>query len=92
MKTQRTAPAETAKPVEPVAVSERSALNRCATFPFAQTGLKALAMLAVAGFLAACGSVSVSHGAGDAAGSSQGASGITVFGDIDMGVTRQRSR
>lgn len=54
--------------------------------------LATLVCLAAAGVLAGCGAAPMSSGSGDASSTQQGASGITVFGEIDAGVTRQRSR
>jgi hypothetical protein len=54
----------------------------------------ALVALAVAGALGGCTSTPGSARSSDPASPQQrqGASGITVFGDIDVGVTRERSR
>ena len=55
----------------------------------------ALVALAVAGALAGCGSTSTSAARSSDPASQQppqGASGVTVFGDIDVNVTRERSR
>ena len=49
-----------------------------------------LAVLALAGALGGCTSTPGSARSGDAAGAQQGTSGITVYGTIDMGVTRSR--
>lgn len=54
--------------------------------------LATLVCLAAAGVLAGCGGAPMSSGSGDASSTQQGARGITVFGEIDAGVTRQRSR
>ncbi|MCL5740253.1 MAG: hypothetical protein ACYCXC_18105 [Acidovorax defluvii] len=70
-------------------------MKRCcapAASPVWRTVRLALAAVATAGVLAGCSSVPAASSAGDAARSQQGASGITVFGDIDVGVTRQRTR
>lgn len=52
----------------------------------------ALVALAVAGALGGCASTSGSARSSDPASPQRGASGVTVFGDIDVGVTRERSR
>ncbi len=52
----------------------------------------ALVALAVAGALGGCSSTSGSARSSDPASPQQGASGVTVFGDIDVGVTRERTR
>ena len=54
----------------------------------------ALVALAVAAVLGGCSSTPGSARSSDPASpqSSQGASGVTVFGDIDVGVTRERTR
>lgn len=57
-----------------------------------RAALATLVALATAGVLAGCGSAPTSSGSGDASSTQQGTRGITVFGDIDAGVTRQRSR
>lgn len=70
-------------------------MKRCcapAASPVWRTVQLALAAVATAGVLAGCSSMPAASSAGDAARSQQGASGITVFGDIDVGVTRQRTR
>ena len=56
--------------------------------------LAALAALAVAGALGGCSSTAGSARSGDPASQQQpqGASGVTVFGDIDVGVTKERTR
>ena len=53
-----------------------------------------LAALAVAGALGGCSSTAGSAISGDPASQQQpqGASGVTVFGDIDVGVTKERTR
>ena len=59
-----------------------------------------LAALAVAGALGGCTSTAGSARSSDPAGQDaaaagrevQGASGVTVFGDIDVGVTKERTR
>lgn len=53
-----------------------------------------LAALAVAGALGVCSSTAGSARSGDPASQQQpqGASGVTVFGDIDVGVTKERTR
>ena len=53
-----------------------------------------LAALAVAGALGGCSSTAGSARSGDPARQQQpqGASGVTVFGDIDVGVTKERTR
>ncbi|UCV01609.1 hypothetical protein KI609_21815 [Acidovorax radicis] len=48
--------------------------------------------VAAAGVLAGCSSAPAASSAGDAARTQQGASGVTVFGEIDVGVARQRTR
>jgi len=70
-------------------------MKRCcapAASPIWRTVRLALAAVATAGVLAGCSSVPAASSASDAARSQQDASGITVFGDIDVGVTRQRTR
>ncbi|KRD22204.1 hypothetical protein ASE39_07470 [Acidovorax sp. Root267] len=54
----------------------------------------ALVALAVAGALGGCTSTPGSARSSDPASPqpSQGASGVTVFGDIDVGVSRERTR
>ncbi|MBL7087717.1 MAG: hypothetical protein ISS20_02805 [Acidovorax sp.] len=54
----------------------------------------ALAAMAVAGALSGCGSTSGVARSSDPASQQQpqGASGVTVFGDIDVNVTRERTR
>ena len=52
----------------------------------------ALAALVVAGALAGCSSTSGSARSSDPASPQRGASGVTVFGDIDVGVTKERTR
>lgn len=54
----------------------------------------ALVALAVAGALGGCSSTPGSARSSDPASQQpqQGASGVTVFGDIDVGVTRGRAR
>ncbi|MBV7541503.1 hypothetical protein [Acidovorax sp. sic0104] len=54
----------------------------------------ALAALAVVGALGGCSSTSGSARSSDPASQQprQGASGVTVFGDIDVNVTRERTR
>ncbi|MDH4465450.1 hypothetical protein [Acidovorax sp.] len=52
----------------------------------------ALVALAVAGALGGCSSTPGSARSSDPASPQQGASGVTVFGDIDVGVTRERTR
>ena len=54
----------------------------------------ALVVLAIAGALGGCTSTAGSARSSDPASQqqSQGASGVTVFGDIDVNVTRERSR
>jgi hypothetical protein len=54
----------------------------------------ALVALAVVGALGGCSSTPGSARSGDPASQQQpqGASGVTVFGDIDVNVTRERSR
>ena len=56
--------------------------------------LAALAALAVAGALGGCSSTAGSARSSDPASQQQpqGASGVTVFGDIDVGVTKERTR
>jgi hypothetical protein len=53
-----------------------------------------LAALAVAGALGGCSSTAGYARSGDPASQQQpqGASGVTVFGDIDVGVTKERTR
>ena len=53
-----------------------------------------LAALAVAGALGGCSSTAGSARSSDSASQQQpqGASGVTVFGDIDVGVTKERTR
>lgn len=53
-----------------------------------------LAALAVAGALGGCSSTTGSARSSDPASQQQpqGASGVTVFGDIDVGVTKERTR
>lgn len=53
----------------------------------------ALVALAVVGALGGCSSTAGSGRSSDPANQQpQGASGVTVFGDIDVNVTRERSR
>lgn len=52
----------------------------------------ALVALAVVGALGGCSSTPGSARSSDPASPQQGASGVTVFGDIDVGVTRERTR
>jgi hypothetical protein len=54
----------------------------------------ALAALAVSGALGGCSSTASSARSSDPASQQQpkGASGVTVFGDIDVGVTKERTR
>ena len=54
----------------------------------------ALVAFAVAGALGGCSSTSGSARSSDPASQQQpqGASGVTVFGDIDVGVTKERTR
>lgn len=54
----------------------------------------ALVALAVVGVLGGCSSTAGSARSGDPASQQQpqGASGVTVFGDIDVGVTKERTR
>ena len=54
----------------------------------------ALGVLALAGALGGCTSTAGSARSSDPASQQQpqGASGVTVFGDIDVNVTRERSR
>lgn len=54
----------------------------------------ALVALAVAGALVGCSSTAGSARSSDPASQQQprGASGVTVFGDIDVSVTRERTR
>ncbi|MBU0749761.1 MAG: hypothetical protein KKB95_14210 [Gammaproteobacteria bacterium] len=51
-----------------------------------------LVAAAVVGALAGCSSTSGSARSSDPASPQQGSSGVTVFGDIDVGVTRERTR
>ena len=59
-------------------------------------GCWALAVAVLAGALAGCGSTSTAGAARSSDPASQqprqGASGVTVFGDIDVNVTRERTR
>ena len=48
--------------------------------------------LAVVGALGGCGSTPGPARSSDPASPQRGASGVTVFGDIDVGVTRERTR
>ena len=62
---------------------------------FAQGLLRTtLVALAVAGVLGGCSSTAGSARSSDPASQQQpqGASGVTVFGDIDVGVTKERTR
>ena len=52
----------------------------------------ALVALAVVGALGGCSSTAGSARSSDPASQQQGTSGVTVFGDIDAGVTRERTR
>lgn len=54
----------------------------------------ALAAMAVAGALGGCSNTATSARSSDPASQQQpqGASGVTVFGDIDVNVTRERTR
>jgi len=54
----------------------------------------ALVALAAAGVLGGCSSTTGSARSSDPASQQppQGASGVTVFGDIDVGVTKERTR
>ncbi len=58
---------------------------------FWRTVLVALAVVGL-GALGGCSSTSGSARSSDPASPQQGASGVTVFGDIDVGVTRERTR
>lgn len=65
--------------------------------PPARSGWRAVlvaAALAVAGALSGCGSTPGAARSSDPAAQQprQGASGVTVFGDIDVNVTRERTR
>ena len=51
-----------------------------------------LGVLALAAVLGGCTSTSGTARSSDPASQSPGSSGVTVFGDIDVGVTRERSR
>jgi hypothetical protein len=58
-----------------------------------RAGVAALAAMGVAAALAGCGSTPGSRSSGDpAAAPQQSGSGVTVFGDIDVNVTKQRTR
>ncbi|MFN7155031.1 MAG: hypothetical protein ACK4OE_15205 [Acidovorax sp.] len=52
----------------------------------------ALVAFAVVGALGGCSSTPGSARSSDPASPQQGASGVTVFGDVDVGVTRERTR
>ena len=52
----------------------------------------ALAAVAMAVALGGCSSPSSAARSSDPATPQQGASGATVFGDIDVGITRERTR
>ncbi len=62
------------------------------TVPAGRLWRTALVVLAVAGALGGCSSTSSSARSSDPASPQQGASGVTVFGDIDVGVTKERTR
>ena len=71
------------------------ALNRAPTASMAGSVCRtALAALAVAAALGGCSSTTGSARSSDPASQQQsrGASGVTVFGDIDLSVTRERTR
>ena len=65
-----------------------------ASSPAGRRWRTALAALAVAGALGGCSSTPGAARSGDPASQQprQGASGVTVFGDIDANVTRERTR
>jgi len=52
----------------------------------------AVVAFALVGALGGCSSTPGSARSSDPASPQQGASGVTVFGDIDVGVTRERTR
>jgi len=71
------------------------ALGTTSTAPAARRlGRTALVALAVAAALGGCSSTTGSARSSDPASQQQprGASGVTVFGDIDLSVTRERTR
>lgn len=59
-----------------------------------RAALTTLGAVAVVGALGGCSSTSTSGSArsSDPASQQQGGSGVTVFGDIDVNVTRERTR
>ncbi|CAN7646819.1 hypothetical protein [Acidovorax sp. LjRoot194] len=59
-----------------------------------RAALTTLGAVVVVGALGGCGSTSTSGSArsSDPASQQQGGSGVTVFGDIDVNVTRERTR
>ena len=58
-----------------------------------RAALTTLGAVAVVGALGGCGSTSSSARSSDPASQQQqGGSGVTVFGDIDVNVTRERTR
>ncbi len=71
--------------------SQRAASTASPVRGFWRTALTALAVVAA---LAGCSSTSSSARSSDPATQQpqKGASGVTVFGDIDVNVTRERSR
>ncbi|WP_440105717.1 hypothetical protein [Acidovorax sp. BL-A-41-H1] len=74
--------------------SHRADVAPCAAPSAVRSWRIALALLALAGALGGCTSTPSSARSSDPASPQQrqGASGISVFGDIDVGVTRERSR
>jgi len=81
MMKQRSAPVAVAVPfATPVAAAIR------------RTGRVALAVVAVAGVLTGGSGVPAASSSGDASRAQQGTSGVTVFGDIDVSVSRPRTR
>lgn len=71
------------------------ALGTTSTAPVARRlGRTALVAVAVAAVLGGCSSTTGSARSSDPASQQQprGASGVTVFGDIDLSVTRERTR
>ncbi|WP_156372140.1 hypothetical protein [Acidovorax sp. Leaf78] len=57
-----------------------------------RAALTTLGAVVVVGALGGCGSTSGSARSSDPASQQQGGSGVTVFGDIDANVTRERTR
>lgn len=61
-------------------------------WPAVRLALACVAAVAAAGVLAGCSGVPAASPSVDASRVQPEASGVTVYGDIDVGVTRQRTR